>query len=723
MKRHASPAARLALLTALGGGITTFFVLDLHQWLSFAALKAGQLRLVELRAAAPLAVGGGFFALYVAVTALSLPGATILGLAAGALFGLATGTVLVSFASSIGATLAFLSARFLLRDVLERRFGERLRAIDEGIARDGAFYLFTLRLVPLFPFFLVNLLLGLTRLGTGTFYRVSQAGMLPGTLVYVNAGTQLGRIEDPAGILSPALLASFALLGMFPFVARAAVQRLRARRVYARWPRPRRFDRNLVVIGAGAAGLVASYVGATLKAKVTLVESGRMGGDCLNHGCVPCKALLRSARLAQQIRNAHRYGLPDGEPAVDFRALMQRIRHIIETIAPHDSVERYRGLGVDVVQGRARLLDPWTVEIAGHDGVTRRLTTRGIVIATGARPVVPAIPGLEECGYLTSDTVWDAFATLDAPPPRLVVLGAGPLGCELAQGFARLGSQVVVVETGTRILGREDEDVAACAHAALAADGVELLTAHQALRCEREGERRCLVVSSAEAERRIVFDALLCAVGRSARLEGYGLDELGIQTGRTIATNDYLQTLYPNIYAAGDVAGPHQFTHTAAHQAWHAAVNALFGDLKRVRADLSVIPRTTFTDPEIAQVGLNEQEAQARGIAYELTHYNLEELDRAITDGAAHGFVKVLTRPRSDRILGVTIVGEHAGEMLAEFVLAMRNGLGLNRILGSVHAYPTLTEANRHAAGQWKRAHAPAALLAWSERYHAWRRR
>jgi pyruvate/2-oxoglutarate dehydrogenase complex dihydrolipoamide dehydrogenase (E3) component/membrane protein DedA with SNARE-associated domain len=638
------------------------------------------------------------------------------------LFGLLWGTVIVSFASSIGATAAFLIARLLLRDTVERRFGKRLKAIDEGIKREGAFYLFTLRLVPIFPFFVINLLMGLTAIRAVTFYGVSQLGMLPGTLVYVNAGTQLGELETLSGILAPDVLLSFALLGLFPLIAKRVIEAVKKRRVYAKWSRPSRFDRNLVVIGAGAAGLVTSYIAATVKARVTLIEGNKMGGDCLNYGCVPSKALIRSAKLAHQMRHADRYGLKSVEPTFSFRAVMARIHEVIRAVEPHDSVERYTGLGVEVLEGHARIVDPWTVEVTQRGGSTQRITTRSIVIAAGAEPLVPSIPGIDETGYVTSDTLWERFADRDEAPRRLIVLGGGPVGCELAQSFARLGSRVTQVQRGPRLMPREDPEVAAFVQSALQADDVEVLTNHKAVRCERDGEQKFLIVEHDRAERRIEFDELLCAVGRGARLRGYGLEELGIPTERTVDTNEYLETIYPNILAAGDVAGPYQFTHAAGHQAWYAAINALFGHVKKFKADYSAMPWTTFTDPEVAHVGINEQEASQQGVAYELTRYSLADLDRAIADSATRGFVKVLTVPGKDRILGVTLVGEHAGELLAEFVLAMKQGLGLGKILGTVHTYPTFAEANKYAAGEWRRAHAPQRLLEWVGRYHAWRR-
>jgi pyruvate/2-oxoglutarate dehydrogenase complex dihydrolipoamide dehydrogenase (E3) component/uncharacterized membrane protein YdjX (TVP38/TMEM64 family) len=713
---------RTLILATVVTLVAAYFWLGLDRYLTLAAVQDRLGDFEAIRQASPIATALGFFGLYALATALSLPGAVILTLAAGALFGLAGGTLIVSFASSLGATLAFLASRYLLRDSVQARFGDRLKAINDGMAKDGALYLFTLRLIPVFPFFLVNLLMGLTPIRTGTYYWVSQLGMLAGTLVYVNAGTQLAQLSSLSGILSPGVLLSFVLLGVFPMIAKAVLGFLQRRRVYAKWQRPKSFDRNLVVIGGGAAGLVTSYIAATVKAKVTLVEAHKMGGDCLNYGCVPSKALIKSAKLAHQMRHGDHYGLEAATPTFSFRQVMARVHRVISEIAPHDSVERYTGLGVEVLQGRARIVDPWTVEVALNDGGTQRLTTRSIVIAAGAGPFVPPLPGLDDVGFVTSDTLWDEFAKLDAPPARLVVLGGGPIGCELAQSFARLGSQVTQIEMAPRIMIREDQEVSDLARDSLQRDGVAVLTGHKALRCEREGDHKFIVVEHQGQEKRIEFDTLLCAVGRAARLKGYGLEDLGIPTERTVVVNEYLETLYPNIFAAGDVAGPFQFTHTAGHQAWYAAVNALFGSLKKFKVDYSVIPWATFIEPEVARVGLNEQEAKEKNIPYEVTKYGIDDLDRAIADGSAHGFVKVLTVPGKDRILGVTIVGEHAGDLLAEFVLAMKHGLGLNKILGTIHTYPTLAEANKYAAGEWKRAHAPQRVLAWLGRYHAWRR-
>jgi pyruvate/2-oxoglutarate dehydrogenase complex dihydrolipoamide dehydrogenase (E3) component/uncharacterized membrane protein YdjX (TVP38/TMEM64 family) len=687
-------------------------------------LQQSQASFSQWYSESPWLVRGLYFVIYLAVAALSLPGAAVLTLAGGGVLGFGWGLLLVSFASSLGATLSFLMARFVLQSSVQARFGTRLAEFNKGVEREGAWYLLSLRLIPVVPFFVINLAMGLTSMRASTFYWVSQLGMLAGTAVYVNAGTQLANIHSLRDVVSPALLGSFVLLGLFPLVAHKVMDALQKRKVYARWNavKPKHFDRNMVVIGGGAGGLVSAYIAAVVKAKVTLVEAHKMGGDCLNYGCVPSKALIKSAKLAAQMKHGSQYGLHDTPASFSFKAVMQRIHAVIAAIEPHDSIERYTGLGVEVLQGYAKILNPWTVEIALNGGGKQILTTRSIVIAAGARPFVPPLPGLDTVGYVTSDTLWDTFAQLDEVPKRLVVLGGGPIGCELAQSFARLGSEVTQVEMTDRIMAREDAEVSALVTHVMQADGVRVLTQHKALRCEIDQGEKILVAEHAGKELRIAFDQLLCAVGRVARLTGYGLEDIGIPVQRTVAINEYLQTIYPNIYAVGDVAGPFQFTHTAAHQAWYAAVNGLFGDFKKFKADYSVIPWATFVDPEVARVGLNEQEAKEKGIAVEVTRFPLDDLDRAIADSDTHGFVKVLTQPGKDKILGVTIVGTHAGDLLAEYVLAMRHGLGLNKILGTIHTYPTLSEANKYAAGEWKRAHQPHGLLEWVRKFHTWRR-
>jgi pyruvate/2-oxoglutarate dehydrogenase complex dihydrolipoamide dehydrogenase (E3) component/uncharacterized membrane protein YdjX (TVP38/TMEM64 family) len=713
------PRHRLLVAALLAVLIAVFFAFDLGQYFNLQFFRGKQAAIEEFRHANPFAASFIFFGIYVAVTSLSLPFAAVMSLAIGAVFGLLWGTLIVSFASSIGATLAFLSSRFLFREVVRNRFGGRLRAIDAGLEKEGAFYLFALRLVPAFPYIVVNLVMGVTSIRIWTFYWVSQIGMLPATIVYVNAGTQLATIKSISGILSPALIGSLMLLGIFPLVAKYVVESVKARRRLAKWPKPGKFERNLVVIGAGSAGLVAAYIAAAVKAKVTLVEKDRMGGDCLNTGCVPSKALIKSARLLAQAKRAREFGFKAVQVDFDFADVMERVQRVVRAVEPHDSVERYTRLGVECLQGEARITSPWTVQVKTAAGV-RELTTRAIVIAAGARPLVPPIPGLAEIGCLTSDTVW----TLRVLPPQLVVLGGGPIGCELAQCFARFGSRVTQIEMLPRLLFREDPEISELVARQFREERIDVRTEHKAVRVLREGGEKLLVCEHGGREVRIPFDELLCAVGRVANTAGYGLEELGIAPtrARTIETDETLQTLHPNIYACGDVAGPYQFTHTASHQAWYAAVNALFGGVWRFRADYSVVPWATFTDPEVARVGLNETEAMEKDIAYDVTSYALEDLDRAIADGETQGGVKVLTVPGRDRILGATIVGEHAADLIVEFITAMKHGIGLNKILGTIHIYPTLAEANKYAAGNWKRAHAPQGLLRWAEKFHAWRR-
>ena len=707
--------SKIILLVVILAAIYAFFTYDLGQYFSLEYFKSQQAAIDAYYHAHPLQTALIYFAIYVCVTGLSLPGAAIMTLVGGAIFGLLWGTVIISFASSIGATLALLASRFLLRDYVQEKFGKNLKTINEGIKKDGAFYLFTLRLVPAFPFFIINLVMGLTPIRVITFYLVSQLGMFAGTIVFVNAGTQIARIETLSGILSPGLIASFTLLGLFPLIARKLVGYIKARKVLRHYKKPKKFDRNMVVIGAGSAGLVSAYIAAAVKAKVTLIEKHKMGGECLNLGCVPSKALIRSAKFLSHIKRAREFGVKSANVEFDFAEIMERVQRVIKQVEPHDSVERYTKLGVECILGEARITSPYSVEVNG-----RTLTTRNIVLATGGRPFIPNIPGIEHVGYLTSDTVWD----LRTLPQRLLVLGGGPIGSELAQCFARFGSHVTQVQRAERIMPREDPEISHMVMQRFRAEGIDLRLKHKPREFRSDHGTKVLLCEHEGKEVRIEFDELLVAVGRSAAIKGYGLEELGISATSlgTVEVNEYLQTRFPNIYACGDVAGPYQYTHVAAHQAWFCAVNALFGRFKKFKVDYSVIPWATFTDPEVARVGVNEQEAKAQNIPYEVTTYGIEDLDRAIADDEAHGVVKVLTVPGKDKILGVTIVGEHAGDLIAEYIAAMRHGFGMNKILGTIHIYPTLTEANKYAAGEWKRAHAPQGLLRWVERYHAWQR-
>ncbi len=706
---------KIVLLGVLLVIVIVFFQFDLGQYLTLDYIKAQQQQIDQFYQQHRVLTLLGFFLLYIVITGASLPGAAVMTLAAGAIFGIVNGVVLVSFASTIGASIAFLLSRYLFRESVQSRFARTLNSINAGIDRDGAFYLFALRLVPAFPFFAINLAMGLTSLRLWTFFWVSQLGMLAGTIVYVNAGTQLAQIESASGIFSSEIILSFLLLAMLPFIGRKIIELIRTRKALGGLTPPAEFDTNLVVIGAGSAGLVTAYIAAAVKAKVTLVEKNKMGGDCLNYGCVPSKAMIRSAKFMSHVARSREFGIKKASAEFDFAEVMERIQEVIRKIEPHDSVERYTGLGVDVVLGEARITSPWTVEVDG-----KTLRTRNIVIATGGEPFVPPIEGIDKVDYYTSDNLWE----MRERPRKLAVLGGGPIGAELTQAFARLGVEVTQVEMLPRILSREDPEISQLVQEKFESEGIRVLTGHEARRFVKRDGRDFLVAVHDDGEVEIEFDTLIVAVGRKPRSSGFGAEEVGVRLNRngTIEVNEYLQTRIPTIYACGDVTGPYQFTHVGAHQAWYTSVNSLFGIFKRFKADYSVIPWATFTEPEVARVGLNETEAKEQEIEYEVTRYGIDDLDRAIADSEAHGFVKVLTEPGRDRILGVTIVGEHAGDLIAEYVLAMKHNLGLNKILGTIHIYPTLAEANKYAAGEWKRTHKPEKLLEWVGKFHAWRR-
>ena len=708
-------AGKIVVFVVLLAGIGAFFAFDLKQYFSIEYFQQQRAALEAYRDAHPAQMMAAFFGVYVLVTGLSLPGAAILTLVAGALFGLLWGVVLVSFASTIGATAAFLASRYLLRDWVQARFGDKLKTINEGVEREGAFYLFALRLVPAFPFFLINLVMGLTKMPTRTYFWVSQLGMFAGTVVYVYAGTQLGQFKITAG-----LIAAFVALGVFPLVAKRVLDGLKARKVYAKWTRPASYDRNMVVIGGGSAGLVTAYIAAAVKAKVTLVERHKMGGDCLNTGCVPSKAIIKTAKLLNQIKHSKDYGVKSASAEFDFAEAMERVQKVVAEVEPHDSVARYTGLGVEVLKGTAKITSPWTVEVTLNDGGKQVLTTKNITIATGARPFIPPIPGLRESNPLHSDNVWE----IRKQPKRLVVLGGGPIGSELAQAFARLGSKVTQIEMLPRIMSKEDPEFSEMVMKRFREDGIDVLVEHKAKEVRVEGSEKIVVVEHQGAEKRIACDEILCAVGRAANTQGFGLEELGIPVTKqkTVEVNEYLQAHYPNIYACGDAIGPYQFTHTASHTAWYCAVNGLFGRFKKFKVDYSVIPWATFTDPEVARVGLSETEAKEKGVKYDVFTYGIDDLDRAIADSENHGLVKVLTAQGSDKILGCTIAGANAGEIIIEFVTAMKYGIGLNKILGTIHIYPTYAESNKYAAGIWKRSTVTKGQMEVATAFNDWSR-
>ena len=696
--------------------IGAFFQYDLGNYLTLENIKSEQEALRGLVDTNPAEFIAGYFFIYVAVTALSIPGAAVMTLVAGALFGLWWGLLIVSFASTIGATLAMVIARWLFKQEVESRFKNQVSTINKGIEKDGAFYLFTLRLVPAFPFFAINLAMALTSMNVITFFLVSQVGMLAGTFVFVNAGTELAQVKNLSDVLSAGLLMSFVLLGVFPLLAKWFVDWVKAQRVYSGFEKPKSFDADMVVIGAGSGGLVAALIAATVKAKVTLIEKNKMGGDCLNTGCVPSKALIRSARHAYDNSRGKSLGFSDSVIDVDFKAIMARVQRTIAEIEPHDSVERYQGLGVDVEIGEGEVVSPWHVCVNG-----KTISTRNIVIASGAEPFVPPIENIDSVDYLTSNNLWE----LQERPGKVVVLGGGPIGTELTQAFGRLGSQVTQVELLPNILPREDKEFSEMVQMQLETEGVNVLTGHKALSIVNEGTGSLLTVVDGEGVKKTVpFDRLVVAVGRKANTSGFGLEELGVvlNPNGTVSVDDYLRTNFPNIYAIGDAAGPYQFTHTASHMAWFASVNALFGLFKKFKVDYSVIPWATFCSPEVARVGLNEQDACAQEIPYEVSTYDVADLDRAIVEEAAHGLVKVLTVPGKDKILGVTIAAEHAGELIGEFTLAMKHGIGLKKILGTIHIYPTFLEMNKFAASEWRKSHKPSWALVIAEKFHRWRR-
>jgi dihydrolipoamide dehydrogenase len=690
--------------------VGAFFLFDGQQYISISRFQSW---VAENALTATIA----YFVLYVLVAGLSLPGAAAITLLGGAVFGLWMGVFLVSFASSIGATLAFLLSRILFADTVNNKFGSYLTTINQGVEKEGAFYLFTLRLIPAIPFFVINLVFGLTKMKTWTFYWVSQLGMFAGTVIYVNAGAQLGAVEElsVSGVLTPSIIGAFVLLAIFPYIVRGIVDWWKTKQVYKNFKKPEKFDVNLVAIGAGSAGLVSAYIAAAVKAKVVLIEKHLMGGDCLNTGCVPSKALIRAAKANHAINHADQLGIDDAKGKVNFSKVMERIHHVIDTIEPHDSVERYTKLGVDCVQGEAKILSPYEVKVGD-----KVITTKNIIIASGARPFVPPISGLDQIDYLTSDNLW----SLKEQPKRLLVMGGGPIGCELAQSFQRLGTEVTLVDMADRLMPREDKDVSAYILDVFQKEGVRVLLNQQIVGFKKTNEGGVAQLKNITAETEVAFDKVMVAVGRKANTDNLGLEELGIELAKpgTINVDDYLRTKYPNIYACGDVAGPYQFTHTAAHQAWYASVNSLFGKLKKFRVDYRVIPWATFTDPEVARVGLSETEAMEKNIDYDVTKYGIDDLDRAIADNEAKGFVKVLTAKGSDRILGCTIVGAHGGELITEFVTAMKHNIGLNKILGTIHIYPTMSEANKYAAGEWKRANVSERTLRWLGKFHSWMR-
>jgi len=700
------------LFIILVSAITAVFVIyDPSQWLTFDALKNSREQIQAAYQADSLKIASIFLGIYILVAGLAIPGAAILTLAGGAVFGLGIGFMLVSIGSTLGALLSFVLARFFAADFVNKKYPKQLATINKGLERDGAFYLFSLRLIPVFPFFLINLLFGLTSLKAFTFTWVSWVGMLAGTFVYVNAGTQLAQLEGLSGILSPSLLGAFVLLGILPFIGKAILAVIKKRKVYKKWNKPKKFDYNLVAIGAGAGGLVASNVAASIKAKVALIEKEKMGGDCLNTGCVPSKALLKIASLVHAAEKVSQFSPDENKPKIDFSKVKDYVNKAIEGVAPHDSVERYEGLGVEVIKDTATIISPWQVQVG-----ERVLTTRNIVIATGASPFVPPIPGLDKVDYLTSDSVWN----LEDLPKKLLILGGGAIGLEMAQAFSRLGSKVSLVEGAPQLLPAADEKTSSLIKSVLEDENVDVYINSMAEAVSESGN--ALIIKQGDTKQEIAFDKILIAVGRKPITQGFGLENLDIEIGPRgeIPTDDTLRTIYPNIFAAGDVTGRMQLTHVAGNHGWYAAVNALLAGLKSFKVSEAIIPHVVYTSPEIAGVGLTETQAKQQEIAHEVTTFDLAELDRAIADGETKGFLTVITAAGTDKILGATIVAPRAGEMILEYVIAMKSGLGLNKLLAPVRAYPSYAEAGKYLAGDWKKQRVPAYALKWAKKWNGW---
>ncbi|MBT5202301.1 MAG: FAD-dependent oxidoreductase, partial [Gammaproteobacteria bacterium] len=535
--------ARWFVAVFVASAITLFFIYDLDGLLQLSQLKAQQESLAQMVADQPVESAVFFMAAYILVTGLSLPGATLMTLLAGALFGFYYGSLIVSFASTIGATLAMLTSRFLIREWVESRFSGQAKKINSGMLKEGAYYLFSLRLIPLIPFFVINLALGLTRIRVSVFYVVSQLGMLPATFIYVNAGQELARLDSFEDILSIELLSALLLLAVFPMATKRLVEMFRKRKLRLRFHRPREFDNDIVVIGAGSGGLVSALIGATVNAKVTLIEENQMGGDCLNTGCVPSKSLIRAANLMADIGSADEFGIQVDSAKLDFAEVMARVRGVIKQIEPNDSVERYEAMGVDVRTGHAEIISPFEVAVGG-----KSITTRNIVVATGAAPIWIEIDGLPADRCFTSETIWN----LTELPANLIVIGAGAIGVELSQAFARLGSKVTLVEQADRILVNEDVDVSERISQCLQNDAIEIKTNYRALRAETDGNGIHLVCQG-EEQAKIPFDAVLLALGRLPRTKGFGLENLGVELldNGAIKVDEYLRTQYDNIYAVG----------------------------------------------------------------------------------------------------------------------------------------------------------------------------
>jgi pyruvate/2-oxoglutarate dehydrogenase complex dihydrolipoamide dehydrogenase (E3) component/uncharacterized membrane protein YdjX (TVP38/TMEM64 family) len=748
-----SAVLRLAALLLLAGSVAVLLI--------FFPVKQYLFDLLEwvrgMGAWGPVLLG----AVYILACVLFIPG-SLLTLGAGFVFGIVVGTITVSIASTLGATAAFLLGRTLARPWIEARVAHRpkFRALDEAVRRQGFKIVLLTRLSPIFPFNLLNYTFGLTRVSLRDYILASWIGMLPGTVMYVYLGTTLKTLADLAAgnvptsvgqqvLFGAGLVATVAVTVLITRLARKALQeaippptrqteplahgdlampntvqvlpddvhnQTLVANVHPRdWVNPQPQSRyNLVVIGAGTGGLVCAAGAAGLGARVALVEKHLLGGDCLNVGCVPSKALLRAARAYADVRDAAGFGVtvPPGAK-VDFPAVMERMRRLRAGISPNDSAARFHSLGVDVFLGAAHFTGPDAVEVNGQT-----LRFARAVIATGGRPIQPPIPGLAEAGFQTNETI---FSLMELPR-RLAVIGAGPIGCELVQAFARFGSQTFLVGKQPQILPREDPDAAQLVETALQHDGVQLLLGHDLRRVERSGGERVLCLESPHGPKEIRVDDILVAVGRVPNVDGLNLEAAGVAHDSRIGVqvDDRLRTTSPRIYAVGDVCSRYQFTHAADAMARLAIQNALFFGGARLSA--LTIPWCTYTDPEIAHVGLYERQAQEQGIAVQTLTQPLDGVDRALLDGETAGFVRVHLRRGTDKILGATIVARHAGDMISELTLAMTGGLGLRTPARTIHPYPTQAEAIKKVADAYNRTRLTPFVKRMLDKWMAWTR-
>lgn len=690
-----------------------FFWFDLDKYLTLEMIQSRSGALRDQVHAHPWWAAGVFFTVYAGLTVMSFPGTVVLTLLAGALFGLVEGTILVSFASNIGALIAMLISRFLLQDWVQRRFAAQISSINRGLERDGSFYLFTLRLIPLVPFVLLNPALGLTRVGFWTFWWTTQLGMLPGNLIYVNAGRQLARVREISDILTPSMIGTLVLLAVFPLIATRLLTFYKGRKVYRGWEKPTMFEHNIAVIGAGNGGLAAARAAASMKANVALIERGQLGGAALQSGSVPARALMQAANLSHGLQHSSALGRRL-QPQVDFAHVMQQVRRTLDDAHSALATDIRKETAVTLIDGEAQLTSPWTVTVDG-----RTITSRAFVIATGSRPCLPEIPGIDAVEPLTCETLW----ALDERPERFLILGGNAAACELAQAFQRLGCQVTLAVDGGQLLEQEEPEAQLAILNALHADGVAVLLDHVPQRFEVDEDERRLLCAVGDDVTALPFDRVLIALGRRAHIDGLGLEklQLNLRDDGSLEVDEYLATRYPNIYAVGAVTDPSCSTQSAIHNAWYAAANGLFAGIKRFVVNDRAVPRVAFTSPEVASVGLTEAQLKLTEQAYEVTQIDLDALEATQLGAGNTGMLKVLTERGRDRILGVTLVGEGASETLAVFVLAMKHKLGLNKLRRTVHINPTLAEVSLAAADAWRRSHSAKRPQSWVERLHRWR--